>query len=133
VGKSRATVTNLLRLTTLNHEARTMLERGDLEMGHAKALLGLPDNMQGKAAKAVVAKGLSVRQTEAMVRTLIAQKDKPAETEKTLDPNVRKLQDELAERLGAVVQIEYNARGKGRLVISYNSLDELDGILTHIK
>ena len=133
VGKSRATVTNLLRLTSLNHEARSLLECGDLEMGHAKALLGLPDNMQGKAARAVVAKGLSVRQTEAMVRTLIAQKYQPSETEKTLDPNVRKLQDDIAERLGATVQIEYNARGKGRLVISYNSLDELDGILAHIK
>lgn len=133
VGKSRATVTNLLRLTSLNHEARSLLECGDLEMGHAKALLGLPENMQGKAARAVVAKGLSVRQTEAMVRTLIAQKDQPAETEKMLDPNVRKLQDDIAERLGATVQIEYNARGKGRLVISYNSLDELDGILAHIK
>ncbi|HET8729801.1 MAG TPA: ParB/RepB/Spo0J family partition protein [Moraxellaceae bacterium] len=133
VGKSRATVTNLLRLMSLNQEARTLLERGDLEMGHAKALLGLPDNMQGKAARAVVAKGLSVRQTEAMVRALLAQKDKPEQTEKTLDPNVRKLQDEIAEKLGAIVQIEYNARGKGRLVISYNSLDELDGILAHIK
>ncbi|MCC2637853.1 MAG: ParB/RepB/Spo0J family partition protein [Moraxellaceae bacterium] len=133
VGKSRATVTNLLRLTSLNHEARSLLECGDLEMGHAKALLGLPDNMQGKASRAVVAKGLSVRQTEAMVRALLAQKDQPGATEKTLDPNVRKLQDDIAERLGATVQIEYNARGKGRLVISYNSLDELDGILTHIK
>lgn len=133
VGKSRATVTNLLRLTSLNHEARTLLERGDLEMGHAKALLGLPDNMQGKASRAVVAKGLSVRQTEAMVRALLAQKDQPGATERTLDPNVRKLQDDIAEKLGATVQIEYNARGKGRLVISYNSLDELDGILAHIK
>lgn len=133
VGKSRATVTNLLRLMSLNAEAKTLLEHGDLEMGHAKALLGLPDNMQGRAAKAVVAKGLSVRQTEAMVRTLLAQADKPAEAEKALDPNVRKLQDQLAEKLGAPVQIEYNARGKGRLTIAYNSLDELDGILAHIK
>ncbi len=133
VGKSRATVTNLLRLMSLNTEAKTLLEHGDLEMGHAKALLGLPDNLQGKAAKAVVAKGLSVRQTEAMVRTLIAQADKPADTERTLDPNVRKLQDQLSEKLGAPVQIEYNARGKGRLTINYNSLDELDGILAHIK
>lgn len=133
VGKSRVTVTNLLRLMALNSEARVMLERGDLEMGHAKALLGLPEGMQGKAAKAVVAKGLSVRQTEAMVRTLLTQKDQPEQAEKTLDPNVRKLQDEIAEKLGASVQIEYNARGKGRLIISYNSLDELDGILNHIK
>lgn len=133
VGKSRATVTNLLRLMSLNAEAKSLLERGDLEVGHAKALLGLPEHMQGKAARAVVAKGLSVRQTEAMVRTLLAQQDKPAEAEKTLDPNVRRLQDEISEKLGAPVQIEYNARGKGRLVISYNSLDELDGILAHIK
>lgn len=133
VGKSRATVTNMLRLMALNAEAKTMLERGDLEMGHAKALLGLPENMQGKAAKAVVAKSLSVRQTEAMVRTLLAQKDQPELADKTLDPNVRKLQDEIGERLGAPVQIEYNARGKGRLIISYSSLDELDGILMHIK
>lgn len=133
VGKSRATVTNMLRLMALNAEAKTMLERGDLEMGHAKALLGLPENMQGRAAKAVVAKSLSVRQTEAMVRTLLAQKDQPELADKTLDPNVRKLQDEIGERLGAPVQIEYNARGKGRLIISYSSLDELDGILMHIK
>lgn len=133
VGKSRTTVTNLLRLMALNSEAKTLLEHGDLEMGHARALLALPDNLQGKAAKAVVAKGLSVRQTEAMVRTLLAQADKPAEAEKTLDPNVRKLQDQLSERLGAPVLIEYNARGKGKLTIAYNSLDELDGILAHIK
>jgi len=133
VGKSRATVTNLLRLMSLNSEAKTLLEHGDLEMGHAKALLGLPDNLQGKAARAVVAKDLSVRQTEAMVRALLAQKAESAETDKALDPNVRKLQDELAEKIGAPVQIEYNAKGKGRLVINYNSLDELDGILAHIK
>lgn len=133
VGKSRATVTNLLRLMSLNGEAKTLLEHGDLEMGHAKALLGLPDSLQGKAARAVVAKGLSVRQTEAMVRALLAQADKPAEVERSLDPNVRKLQDQLSEKLGAPVQIEYNARGKGRLTIAYNSLDELDGILAHIK
>jgi ParB family chromosome partitioning protein len=133
VGKSRATVSNLLRLMALNPEAKTLLEHGDMEMGHARALLALPENMQGKAARAVVAKGLSVRQTEAMVRTLLTQADKPAESDKTMDPNVRKLQDQLSERLGAPVQIEYNARGKGRLSIAYNSLDELDGILAHIK
>lgn len=133
VGKSRATVTNLLRLMALNAEAKSLLEHGDLEMGHAKALLGLPENMQGKAAKTVVARGLSVRQTEALVRGLLAQKDSSTETDKTLDPNVRKLQDEIAEKVGAPVQIEYNAKGKGRLVINYNSLDELDGILAHIR
>lgn len=133
VGKSRATVSNLLRLMTLNSEVKSLLEHGDLEMGHARALLGLPENQQGKAAKMVVSKNLTVRQTEAMVRGLLAQKDKPAEGDKALDPNVRKLQDDIAEKIGAPVQIEYNAKGKGRLVISYNSLDELDGILAHIR
>lgn len=133
VGKSRATVTNLLRLMSLHSDAKNLLEHGDLEMGHAKAILGLPEELQGKAAKAVVAKGLSVRQTEALVRSLLAQKDKPSENDQALDPNVRKLQDTIAEKLGAPVQIEYNAKGKGRLVIQYNSLDELDGILAHIK
>ncbi|MDP2166621.1 MAG: ParB/RepB/Spo0J family partition protein [Hydrogenophaga sp.] len=133
VGKSRATVSNLLRLMSLNSEAKMLLEHGDLEMGHAKALLGLPENLQGKAGKAVVAKGLSVRQTEAMVRTLLAQKAQGADTDKTLDPNVRRLQDEISEKIGAPVQIECNAKGKGRLVINYNTLDELDGILAHIR
>jgi ParB family chromosome partitioning protein len=126
-------VTNLLRLMSLNADAKSLLEHGDMEMGHAKALLGLPDNMQGRAARAVVAKDLSVRQTEAMVRALLAQKNESTESEKALDPNVRKLQDELADKIGAPVQIEYNAKGKGRLVINYNTLDELDGILAHIK
>lgn len=133
VGKSRATVTNLLRLTQLHPEVRQLLEHGDLEMGHARALLGLSEDMQPKAARAVVAKELSVRQTEALVRKLIADKENPQSTEKALDPNVRNLQVTLSERLGAPVQIECNAKGKGKLVISYNSLDELDGILAHIK
>lgn len=133
VGKSRVTVTNLLRLMTLHHEVKTLLERGDIEMGHARALLGLSDDLQPRAGRAVVAKGLSVRQTEAMVRKLQAEKDSGDKTEHTLDPNVRKLQDELGEKLGAPVAIEYNAKGKGKLVISYNSLDELDGILAHIR
>jgi len=80
----------------------------------------------------VVGKGLSVRQTEALVRNLLAKKDQPA-VEKVIDPNIRQLQDDLSQRLGARVQIQHSARGKGRLVLAYNSLDELDGILSHIK
>lgn len=133
VGKSRATVTNLLRLMTLNAEVKSLLEHGDLEMGHAKALLGLPDDLQARAGRTVIAKNLNVRQTEAMVRGLLAAKDQPAEAAKSLDPNVRKLQDEISEKIGAPVQIEYNAKGKGKLVINYSSLDELDGILAHIR
>ena len=101
-------------------------------MGHARALLALEGNEQSQAARVVVGKGLSVRQTEAMVRKQLAKKDAPAPV-RSMDPNIRKLQDDLARRLGAKVQIQHTARGKGKLVLAYNSLDELDGILSHIK
>jgi ParB family chromosome partitioning protein len=133
VGKSRSTVTNLMRLMSLREDVRTMLEHGDIEMGHGKALLGLPTEDQSAAARAVVGRGLSVRQTEALVRKLLEDKEKPGKTKPRLDPNVRQLQDELSQKIGARVQIQHNARGKGKLVLSYNSLEELDGILGHIK
>jgi len=132
VGKSRSTVTNLLRLMTLQDEVRRMVEHGDLEMGHARALMAIEGAEQVRSARTVVGKGLSVRETEALVRALQAPKkstNKPA----TLDPNIRALQDDLAQKLGAKVQIQHSARGKGKLVLNYNSLDELDGILAHIK
>jgi ParB family chromosome partitioning protein len=132
VGKSRSTVANLLRLMTLQDDVRRLVEHGDLEMGHARALLALEGNDQSQAARSVVGKGLSVRQTEALVRNLLAKKDKPAQ-KKHIDPNIRQLQDDLAQRLGAKVQIQHSAGGKGKLVLAYNSLDELDGILSHIK
>ncbi|MDB4261495.1 ParB/RepB/Spo0J family partition protein [bacterium] len=132
VGKSRSTVANLLRLMTLQEEVRRLVEHGDLEMGHARALLALDGTEQSHAARSVVGKGLSVRQTEALVRNVLAQKDHPA-PDKTIDPNIRQLQDDLAQRLGARVQIQHSAKGKGKLVLAYNSLDELDGILSHIK
>ncbi len=132
VGKSRAMVTNLLRLMSLEADVRMLLEHGDLEMGHARALLALEGERQTAAARAVVAKGLSVRQTEALVREY--QKNRPATpvTPKQ-DPNVRHLLNDLSERLGAPVQLQQSGGGKGKLVISYNNLDELDGILAHIK
>ncbi len=133
VGKSRSTVANLLRLMTLEADVRTLLEHGDLEMGHARALLGLSGAEQSSAARLVVSRGMSVRQAEALVRKLISQRDKPSVAPKTLDPNIRQLQDELASKLGTRVQIQHGAKGKGKLVLSYNSLDELDGILDHIK
>jgi len=133
VGKSRTTVTNLLRLMSLRDDVRRMLEHGDLEMGHGKALLGLPEQEQSAAAKTVVGKGLSVRQTEALVRSLLASKNHPAKEKPALDPNVRQLQDELSQRLGTSVQIKQGARGKGKLVLNYSSLEQLDGILSHIK
>ena len=133
VGKSRSTVTNLLRLMTLQEDVRRMVEHGDLEMGHARALLGLEGADQSQAARQVVARGLSVRQTEALVRHALEAKDKPAAEPQRVDPNIRALQDDLSQRLGAKVQIQHGNKGKGKLVLSYNSLDELDGILAHIK
>lgn len=132
VGKSRSTVANILRLMTLQEDVRTLLERGDLEMGHARALLGLEGSEQSQAARSVVGKGLSVRQTEALVRNIIANRDKQQQP-RQLDPNIRQLQDDLSQKIGAKVQIQHSAKGKGKLVLSYNSLDELDGILGHIK
>jgi ParB family chromosome partitioning protein len=133
VGKSRTTVTNLLRLMSLRADVRTLLEHGDLEMGHARALLGLAGDDQSAAARTVVGKGFSVRQTEALVRKLLDAKNKQPVSAKTLDPNIRQLQDELSEKLGTKVQIQHSNKGKGKLVLNYNSLDELDGILQHIK
>jgi len=132
VGKSRSTVANMLRLMTLQDDVRRLLEHGDLEMGHARALLALSNGEQSQGAKTVVARGLSVRQTEALVRSLLETKDKPV-VEKKINPDIRRLQDDLSQKIGAKVHINHSAKGKGKLVVNYNSLDELDGILRHIK
>lgn len=132
VGKSRATVTNLLRLIGLHIDARRMLEHGDLEMGHARALLSLPDLQQAAAARTVVGRGLSVRQTESLVRRLVAG---GGTTNKggAIDTDIKNLEENLEGKLGTKVMIQHTAKGKGKLVVKYNSLDELDGILSHIK
>ncbi|MCB1678103.1 MAG: ParB/RepB/Spo0J family partition protein [Halioglobus sp.] len=132
IGKSRSTVANLLRLMTLREDVRRLVEHGDLEMGHARALLALEGTVQSTAARTVVGKGLSVRQTEALVRKLAASADHSA-PEKSVDPNIRHLQDDLSRRLGTRVVIQHGPAGKGKLVLAYSSLDELDGILGHIK
>ncbi len=134
VGRSRAAVSNLLRLLTLNADVRTMLEHGDLEMGHARALLALEGVAQSEAARDVAAKGYSVRETEQLVRRLGS--DSPAKAKKgarSLDPDIKRLQDELGEKLAAKVQFQHAAKGNGKLVIQYNSLDELEGILSRIQ
>ncbi|CAK0739343.1 putative chromosome-partitioning protein ParB [Gammaproteobacteria bacterium] len=139
VGRSRAAVSNLLRLLALQPEVRAMVENGDMEMGHARTLLALEDReRQLEAAHTVAGQELTVRETEELVRNLLAATPPPPPKEKptsgrAVDPNIRRLQDDLAERLGAQVVFHHGARGKGRLVIQYNSLDELDGILAHIK
>ncbi len=130
VGKSRSTITNLLRLISLSDEVKTLLEHGDLEMGHARALLTLTDAEQRDIARQVVARGLSVRQTEVLVRRQQQQDKFVAETK--IDPDIKKLQDGLGEQIGVPVQLQHSAKGKGKLVLKYNSLDELDGILQHL-
>ncbi|WJN59598.1 Chromosome (plasmid) partitioning protein ParB [Pseudomonas sp. SO81] len=132
VGKSRVTISNLLRLIALPEEIKTLLSHGDLEMGHARALLGLPLEQQVEGARHVVARGLTVRQTEALVRQWLNSKEKPAEKVKA-DPDINRLEQRLAEKLGAPVQIKHGQKGKGQLVIRYNSLDELQGVLAHIR
>jgi len=133
IGRSRVGVSNLLRLLDLGDEARGFLERGELGMGHARALLALEDGAQAQAARQVVARALSARQTEELVRRMKApSRAKPA-SGKSDDPDVRRLVEKLGEQLGARVQILQGGGGKGRLVIHYASLDELDGILERIR
>jgi ParB family chromosome partitioning protein len=135
VGKSRSTVTNLLRLLDLEDAVKRLLEQHKLEMGHARALLGLQGAAQIDVAQQVVSHGLSVRETERLIRRYLAEAAEPAEGAgpSEPDPNIRRLQEDLAERLGARVAIQHGSKGTGRLVINYNSLDELDGILAHIR
>jgi len=131
VGRSRAAVSNLLRLLDLDAAVKAMVERGELEMGHARALLTLAGPAQIEAARQVIARGLSVRATEGLVKHL--QLPRTARTPPPhKDPDIRQLETRLADQLGASVSIRPGRGGKGKLEISYNSLDELDGILEHI-
>jgi len=135
VGRSRAAVSNLLRLLDLAEEAKSLLEHREIEMGHARALLGLDSKRKQAEAAATVAKQkLSVRDTEALVRRLAATSHAESRPEPArADPNIQKLEGELTEKLGAKVQLQHASSGKGKLVISYHTLDELDGILEHIR
>jgi ParB family chromosome partitioning protein len=132
VSKSRTAVTNLLRLLELCPEAQSLLASGEISMGHARALLALTGGRsQAVTAQDVAKRGLSVRQTESLVRRLLAGRGQQPSA--SIDPDIRRLQDDLGQKLGAKVQIQHSAKGKGRLIVNYNSLDELDGILAHIK
>jgi ParB family chromosome partitioning protein len=134
VGRSRAAVSNLLRLLDLEADVKGLLERGEIEMGHARALLALSGGAQLEAARDIVAKGFSVREAEKLVRRAL-EATPPAEpaAKRPADPDVTRLEGDLSERLGARVQLRHNGRGRGSLVIHYGSLDELDGILEHIQ
>ena len=131
VGRSRSAVSNLLRLLELDDAVRSMVEGREIEMGHARALLGLPASRQLEIAKQVARAGMSVRETERLVKQL--QRPKQPKAAPKPDPNVRALESELSEKLGARVSVKQAGKGKGKLVIPYNSLDELEGILEHIK
>ncbi len=138
VGRSRSSVSNLLRLLDLQVDVQQLLEKGRIEMGHGRAILALELAYQLEIANKVVKQGLSVRATEQLVKKLKDKGAKPKGSKKTstssrLDPNLRSLQEDLSERLGAAVAIKHGNSGKGILEIKYNSLDELDGILSRIK
>ncbi len=133
VGRSRSGVANLLRLLELNEEVKMLLEKGRLEMGHARALLALKGRQQTDTANKVAKAGLSVRETEQLVRKLNEPAKAKTASTQTMDPNIRRLQQDLSEKLGAAVQLQCKPNGKGKMVISFNSNDELDGILDHIK
>lgn len=133
VGRSRTAVSNLVRLLELGEPTKALVQQGELEMGHARALLALGDTRkQAEIAALVVKRRLSVRATEALVKNTLDGTPK-SPVPQSLDPNIRTLQDDLAERLGARVSLQHGAKGSGKLVVSYNSLDELEGILAHIK
>ncbi len=131
VGKSRTTVTNLLRLNSLQEDVKTLLEHGDIEMGHARCLLALQGETQIEAGRLVAAKGLTVRDTEKLVNKLL---QPPAEKEpQKIDPNIEHLQNEITEMIGSSVKISHNRAGKGKMVIDFANLDALDGIIERLK
>ena len=138
VGRSRASVSNLLRLLELNDKVSALLESREIEMGHARALLAITDKVQQlDAARQVVKKGSSVRDTERLVRRMQGaggnKKNDRKKDRQTGNADVRRLEMEMTDKLGAKVQIDHSQKGHGKILIAYNSLDELDGILKHIK
>ena len=135
VGRSRASVSNLLRLQELSEKVLPLLESRELDMGHARALLSITNaTQQYDAARQVVKNGMSVRETERLVRRMLeGGKKKPTKAASQGNADIRRLEVEVSEKLGAKVRVDHTKKGSGKLVISYNSLDELDGILKHIK
>jgi len=129
VGRSRASVSNLLRLLDLETGTRSLLENGDLEMGHARALLALKGEEQSHTARQIASQGLSVRETERLIKRILNPKVK---TEKKNDPNIINLQQSLSDKLGAKVLFQHGSKGRGKMVIHYNNVDELEGIIAHI-
>jgi ParB family chromosome partitioning protein len=132
VGRSRSAVTNLLRLLELSKPVQDMVMEGQLDMGHARALLGLAKSRQVEVANQIAARGLSVREAERLAR-ISSEAPKRGRPAKRIDPDTRRLQDELADTLGTTVTIKAGKKGKGTLTLAYNSLDQLDGILARLR
>ncbi len=130
VGRSRPAVSNLLRLLELMQEVKDLIDLRRIEMGHARALLSLDDKLQVQAAREVVRKQLSVRETENLVRRL--QQSLKKKGQRRVDPDILSLQNRIAEQLGARVRIQHQASGKGKLTIAYNNADEFEGILERL-
>ncbi len=133
IGRSRAAVSNLLRLLELGAETRRLLEAGELEMGHARALLALPPQGQARVAERVARERLSVRETERLVRRFLAGGARPTPSPRVRDPDIARLEQDLSARLGAAVSLQHGSKGAGTVTIKYGSLEELDGILGHIR
>lgn len=135
VGRSRASVSNLMRLLELHEEVKLMIDRGELEMGHARALLGAPKDQQFDVALRIVKQGMSVRAVEKYIKSLNADGSEPASTanKPVDDPDIERLSQTLSEKLGAAVQIQHRSSGGGKLQITYSTVSELQGILAHIK
>ena len=133
VGKSRPAVANLLRLLSLTEEVQIMLEEGKIEMGHARALLSLNEEEQVECAKKVFSGSLSVRECESLVRGLPSARKGSTKKQIPKDPNTISLERELSDILGSPVEIKHNKKGKGKLIVSFKSLDTLEGVLEKIK
>ena len=134
VGKSRSAVTNLMRLASLEEAVQKQLELGEIELGHAKCLLALSGNSQVIAGREIAANSMSVRQTETLVKRIQSSGSVMSiEPKKSADPDILRAQQDLSEKVGAAVTIQHSAKGSGKLVIKYHSVDELEGILAHIK
>jgi len=133
VSRSRATVTNLLRLKDLNEDVKNLVDERKIDMGHARALLALTGGEQSALANKVADMGWSVRETEKQVKRALNPTPKVSTSTSSIDPDIKRLQEQVSERLGAPVRVEHKSNGKGKLVINYSSLDELDGILAKIQ
>ena len=132
IGRSRASVSNLLRLLDLADPVKDLVNRGLLDMGHARALLGLIRHDQVEVANIVVNRGLSVRETEALVKKVIKGETGNKSLSKEADPDTRRLETRISEKLGAAVKIRSGKQGSGQLIISFHTSDELEGILEHL-